>query len=81
MLAKLTRNSSVQFCKAFWNLAELRVVSEAPNVILPSMAVARSFKLQTKSLKIPLDMNIRENGRGSFVVLIKFMYCLSVNNP
>ncbi|CAH8555516.1 unnamed protein product [Schistosoma margrebowiei] len=68
MLAKLTRNSSVQFCKAFWNLAELRVVSEAPNVILPSMAVARSFKLQTKSLKIPLDMNIRENGREFIVI-------------
>ncbi|CAH8533729.1 unnamed protein product [Schistosoma mattheei] len=68
MLAKLTRNSSVQFCKAFWNLAELRVVSEAPNVILPSMAVARSFKLQTKSLKIPVDMNTRENGREFIVI-------------
>ncbi|TNN09509.1 Hormone-sensitive lipase isoform 3 [Schistosoma japonicum] len=63
MLAKLTRKSSVQFCKAFWNLAELRVVSEAPNVILPSMAVAHSFKLQTKSLQLPLDLNGQENGK------------------
>ncbi|CAH8505663.1 unnamed protein product [Schistosoma turkestanicum] len=68
ILAKLTRRSSVQFCKAFWSLAELRVVSEAPNVILPSMAVAHSFKLQTKSLKIPLDMNNRE-GEKEFIVI------------
>ncbi|CAH8555321.1 unnamed protein product [Heterobilharzia americana] len=54
VLAKLTRNSSVQFCKTFWSLAELRVVSEGPNVILPSMAVAHSFKIQPKSLQMPL---------------------------
>ncbi|CAH8548755.1 unnamed protein product [Schistosoma rodhaini] len=68
MLAKLTRSSSVQFCKAFWNLAELRVVSEAPNVILPSMAVAHSFKLQTKSLKVPLDTNILEDEKEFIVI-------------
>nr|CAH8850751.1 unnamed protein product [Trichobilharzia regenti] len=61
MLAKLTRNSSVQFCKMFWSLAELRVVSEGPNVILPSMAVAHSFKIQT----IPLKMLSNNQNQGN----------------
>ncbi|CAH8850544.1 unnamed protein product [Trichobilharzia szidati] len=66
MLAKLTRNSSVQFCKMFWSLAELRVISEGPNVILPSMAVAHSFKIQTIPLKM-FSNNQSEESDKEFV--------------
>ncbi|CAL8089323.1 unnamed protein product [Calicophoron daubneyi] len=54
MVAKLTRNASVQFLKTFWSLGEHRVLCEGQNVILPTVAVLHSFELTPRKLLMPV---------------------------
>lgn len=59
MMAKVTRDLNVEFCKNFWSFAEHRLIAEGPNVILPSMAIAHMFELEPRPLRLPgvLDPN------------------------
>ncbi|KAA3676219.1 uncharacterized protein DEA37_0014753 [Paragonimus westermani] len=54
ILANLTRNANVEFCKAFWSLAEHPIVSGSPNIILPTMALVHEFELLPRLLRVPL---------------------------
>lgn len=55
MIAQLTRNSNVEFCKTFWGLADQRLLSEGPNVMLPSMAICHTFELHPRKLLVPVQ--------------------------
>ncbi|KAF5400748.1 putative hormone-sensitive lipase [Paragonimus heterotremus] len=54
VMANLTRNANVEFCKAFWSLAEHPIVSGSPNIILPTMALVHEFELLPRLLRVPL---------------------------
>ncbi|CAH8631596.1 unnamed protein product [Dicrocoelium dendriticum] len=55
VVAKLTRNANVEFCKAFWSFAEHPLVAGGPNVIMPTMAIVHSFELLPRNLRIPTN--------------------------
>ncbi|KAL3321033.1 hypothetical protein Ciccas_000271 [Cichlidogyrus casuarinus] len=54
LLAEVTRTSDIQFCKYFWGLAEMKILTDLPNVLLPSLAICRSIRLDPLPLTIPL---------------------------
>ncbi|VEL17574.1 unnamed protein product [Protopolystoma xenopodis] len=54
MIAHVTRHANIQFCKTFWGLAEHRLLTEAPNLLLPSLAVVHAFQLPPVPLRLSL---------------------------
>ncbi|OON15961.1 putative hormone-sensitive lipase, partial [Opisthorchis viverrini] len=56
LIAKLTRNSNVNFCKALWSFAEHPLITGGPNVILPAMSIVHSFELMPRKLRVPFRL-------------------------
>ncbi|GAA48119.1 hormone-sensitive lipase [Clonorchis sinensis] len=53
LIARLTRSSNVNFCKALWSFAEHPLITGGPNVILPAMSIVHSFELMPRKLRVP----------------------------
>ncbi|TPP57510.1 Hormone-sensitive lipase [Fasciola gigantica] len=62
MVARVSRDLNVGFCKNFWSFAENRLIAEGPNVILPSMAIAHVFELAPRPLRLPVGTDLSASG-------------------
>ncbi|XP_014668106.1 PREDICTED: hormone-sensitive lipase-like [Priapulus caudatus] len=62
-IVNVTKNASIQFCKAFWNIPETDVFHQLPQWMTPQASVNRLFSIEPHGFTLP-----RRDGCGSFDV-------------